>query len=104
MMKAAGVPTAVAGALEMEVSDASAAAQFPPTHGTGAVAAEASGPPTTIDPDDSEIRERKRQIMELWRAGWKRCDAAQKLALSESTVKRYSKELGIDWRIPRAKR
>jgi hypothetical protein len=86
------------------VNHASLAAQLPVTHASGANAAEKSGPPTTTDLEDPEIRERKMKLMELWKVGCRRCDAARKLTLSESTVKRLSKELGIDWRTPKAKR
>jgi hypothetical protein len=60
-------------------------------------------PASTTEPDD-EILERKRRLQAEYDRGATREAAALTLNVSVATVKRHSRELGLDWRIPMSRR
>jgi hypothetical protein len=54
--------------------------------------------------DNSEIKERKQRLRDLYKRGASRTESERVLNLSASTVKRLSRDMGLDWRIKTAKR
>ena len=61
-------------------------------------------PESTTEQPDDEILERKRRLQAEYDRGATREAAALTLNVSVATVKRHSRELGLDWRLPMSRR